>query len=159
MCIWLRNSLTCHFLDRRYGRSCRYTPPAPWHVSELSPHTSCILRRLPDMHLDGWKSSQTVNDPATSREAATDQYTLAGGRSLAKFYFTFHLDKSLERNSLSQSRISVQTAYTLDTRLNKHVLLRTDDKRELKKSPTWISPETSYLYTPKMTNVWKQREK
>jgi len=74
---------------RIHARSRRFAPPATCHVPEQNPHTSCILRRLPDMHLTGWKSSQTVNDPAMSGEANRSIY--AGWRTKPWRTFILHV--------------------------------------------------------------------
>jgi hypothetical protein len=61
------------------------TPPT-WHVSEQTPHTSCILRRLPDMHLTGESLARRLTTPLCQGRL-TDQYTPAGGRSLGALLF------------------------------------------------------------------------
>jgi hypothetical protein len=60
--------------------------PATRHVSEQTPHTSCIRRRLPDMHLTGESLARRLTTPLCQGRL-TDQYTLAGGRSLGALLF------------------------------------------------------------------------
>jgi hypothetical protein len=77
------------YLHARSPHSRKVTPlrtPATWHVSEQNPHTSCILRRLPDMHLTGESLARRLTTPLCQGRL-TDQYTPAGGRSLGALLF------------------------------------------------------------------------
>lgn len=77
------------YLHTHSPHSRKVTPlrtPATWHVSEQNPHTSCILRRLPDMHLAGESLARRLTTPLCQGRL-TDQYTLAGGRSLGALLF------------------------------------------------------------------------
>lgn len=85
--------------------------PATWHVWKQIPHTSCTLRRLPDMHLTGESLARRLTTPLCQGRLA-DQYTPAGGRSLGALLFYMSspgrtFGTRLRRNSVSgpQSRL------------------------------------------------------
>lgn len=72
-----------------------------------------MLRRLPDMHFAGESLARRSMTPLRQGEAATDQYRLAGwlaDEAMAHFYFTCHLDISLELSTCpSRQSNSAQT--------------------------------------------------
>jgi len=121
------------YLHTRSPHSRKVTPlrtPATWHVSEQNPHTSCILRRLPDMHLAGESLARRLTTPLCQGRL-TDQYTLAGGRSLGALLFYMSspgrtFETRLHRNSVSRPHSVLSMNFTSPERGHQ------DEKHELK---------------------------